>query len=272
MKKTKKRNNSTIVDRTSDSFLTHFLLKRKLLVGEILDFGIGKYFNPSHLHKLGYNIVNYDRYNKHHEYPQKRFDTIICNTVLCALKPFDRSRVLMSVSDLLKPTGKAYFLAYKDLEDFPNIILPYKSLFCNHILEIYEYRHYNQIKRDKTGCPFCDIGPKVELICETANEVAFLDGYPVSQGHTLIVPKIHFTNYFDLSMQQQRSLWLVVNHCKKLMERRFHPDGFNVGINVNEAAGQTIPHVHIHLIPRYKGDVENPRGGVRGVIPEKQNY
>jgi diadenosine tetraphosphate (Ap4A) HIT family hydrolase len=64
----------------------------------------------------------------------------------------------------------------------------------------------------------------------------------------------------------------MVNHCKKRIEERFHPDGFNVGINVNEAAGQSVFHVHVHLIPRYKGDVENPKGGVRGVIPWKQKY
>jgi diadenosine tetraphosphate (Ap4A) HIT family hydrolase len=67
-------------------------------------------------------------------------------------------------------------------------------------------------------------------------------------------------------------LWLVVNRCKKLIQKRYKPDGFNVGINVGEAAGQSIFHVHIHLIPRYKGDVENPRGGVRGVIKERQGY
>ena len=78
--------------------------------------------------------------------------------------------------------------------------------------------------------------------------------------------------YFDLTTREQRALWLLVNHCKKLLAERFHPDGFNVGINVGEAAGQSVFHVHIHLIPRYKGDVENPKGGVRGVIPNKQKY
>lgn len=101
---------------------------------------------------------------------------------------------------------------------------------------------------------------------------AFFDGYPVSKGHTLIIPKRHVASYFDLTTREQRALWLLVNHCKKLLTERFHPDGFNVGINVGEAAGQSVFHVHIHLIPRYKGDVENPKGGVRGVIHEKQKY
>ena len=80
-----------------------------------------------------------------------------------------------------------------------------------------------------------------------------------------------FASEFGMS-EWGRALWLLVNHCKKLLTERFHPDGFNVGINVGEAAGQSVFHVHIHLIPRYKGDVENPKGGVRGVIPNKQKY
>ncbi len=79
-------------------------------------------------------------------------------------------------------------------------------------------------------------------------------------------------NYFELTTQEQNALWQMVDHCKKILENRFLPDGFNVGINVNESAGQSVFHIHIHLIPRYKGDVANPKGGVRGVIPGKQNY
>lgn len=129
-------------------------------------------------------------------------------------------------------------------------------------------------KRDELVeiCPFCNLTPKVELICETATAVAFLDGYPVSQGHTLIIPKRHVANYFDLTTNEQNALWLMVNRCKKILTKRYNPDGFNIGINVGETAGQTIFHVHIHLIPRYKGDVDNPKGGVRGVIPNKQKY
>ena len=116
------------------------------------------------------------------------------------------------------------------------------------------------------------MNPKVEFVSETATAVAFFDGYPVSKGHTLIIPKRHIANYFELTIREQRALWLLVNHCKKILTECFKPDGFNVGINVGEASGQSVFHVHIHLIPRYKGDVENPKGGVRGVIPNKQKY
>ena len=234
--------------------------------------------------------MGYDNYYRP-EYPTKRFDTIICNYVLNVLEPKEQAEVLMEVSELLKPTGTAYFSVRRDLksEGFRihyvhkqptyqcNVVLPYKSVFLNENCEIYEYKHFNRTNYKEryelsSGCPFCKLNSKVELICETATAVAFFDGYPVSKGHTLIIPKHHVANYFDLSDEEQQDLWQMVNHCKTILEKRFHPDGFNVGINVNKAAGQSVFHVHIHLIPRYKGDVENPKGGVRGVIPQKKNY
>ena len=102
--------------------------------------------------------------------------------------------------------------------------------------------------------------------------VAFLDEYPVSPGHTLIIPKIHESNFFNLPETWQSALIYDINCVKRILDEKYHPDGYNVGINIGEAAGQSVPHVHIHVIPRYKGDVENPRGGVRGVIPSKQSY
>jgi diadenosine tetraphosphate (Ap4A) HIT family hydrolase len=124
----------------------------------------------------------------------------------------------------------------------------------------------------KGECVFCNLDSTKELITETDTAIAFLDSYPVNPGHTLIIPKRHVADYFELSIHEQQALWQVVNRCKKIIQKRFNPDGFNVGINVGEVAGQSIFHVHIHLIPRYKGDVENPRGGVRGVIAGKQGY
>jgi diadenosine tetraphosphate (Ap4A) HIT family hydrolase len=285
MKKPKNNPHLTAIERTSISFPTRFLKEKKLLIGEILDFGCGFGFDTDELEKSGYNIVGYDNYYRP-EYPQKKFDTILCNYVLNVLEPNEQAEVLMSVSELLKPTGKAYFAVRRDLknEGFrthyvhkqptyqSNVILPYKSLFLNENCEIYEYQHFNNKQKEKSNCPFCNLNSKVELISETATAVAFLDSYPVNKGHTLIVPKRHVANYFDLSIHEQRALWLLVNRCKKIIEKQHNPDGFNVGINLGEAAGQSIFHVHIHLIPRYKGDVENPRGGVRGVVPNKQNY
>lgn len=124
----------------------------------------------------------------------------------------------------------------------------------------------------KKDCIFCNIRTDRDIIYENEFGIAFYDGYPVSPGHTLIVPKKHCGNYFELDEDIQQNLWGIVNKCKVILDEQFKPDGYNIGINVNESAGQSVMHVHIHLIPRYMGDIPNPRGGVRGVIPKKRDY
>ena len=106
------------------------------------------------------------------------------------------------------------------------------------------------------------------------NDIGFViyDGFPVSEGHSLIIPHRVYSDYFDSTPNEIEGLHRLVIETKEFLNEKFKPDGFNVGINCGEAGGQTIPHVHIHLIPRYKGDVGNPRGGVRGVIPSKRDY
>ena len=121
-------------------------------------------------------------------------------------------------------------------------------------------------------CPFCITDFKREIIAETSLVYSIYDKYPVSQGHALIIPKRHSSDYFELTAEEQSECWSMVNKVKQILSKEFSPDGFNIGINVNEVAGQTVWHVHIHLIPRYKGDVKHPEGGVRGVIPEKKMY
>lgn len=120
-------------------------------------------------------------------------------------------------------------------------------------------------------CTFCNIG-KHKIIVENNRAVAIFDIHPVNQGHMLIIPKRHIKTYFDASEEDKRYLWELVEECKKLLDREYSPDGYNIGINCGESAGQTVMHLHIHLIPRYKGDMKRPRGGVRGVIPEKRIY
>ena len=127
------------------------------------------------------------------------------------------------------------------------------------------------IKNNKT-CPFCHLSDNMEVICETKNCIAFYDGYPVSSGHALIIPKRHVASFFDLTDTEQKTINTMLLNVKHILDERYHPDGYNIGVNVGEYAGQSIFHCHIHLIPRYKGDVENPKGGVRGVIPSKQKY
>jgi len=275
----------TAKERTSLSFPTKWLQQRNLLNGEILDFGCGFGTDVELLKKQNIDIQGYDKYY-FNEYPTQKYDTIICQYVLNVLQPDQQPEVLMSVCELLKPEGKAYFTVRRDIkyEGFRihkihqkttyqcNVKLPFKSIFKNENCEIYEYQHYNILKKEDIPCPFCNPTTTTELISETATAYAIYDKFPVSEGHCLIVPKRHVASYFELSVHEQRACWLLVNRCKEIIQKKHNPDGFNIGINVNEEAGQTIFHVHIHLIPRYKGDVVNPRGGVRGVIPEKQFY
>lgn len=122
------------------------------------------------------------------------------------------------------------------------------------------------------NCAFCD-GLEEHLILEETGLVfAMADRFPVSPGHTLIIPHRHCADYFLLTSEEQAACWGLLNKMKQILDGHYHPDGYNIGINNLPAAGQTIPHVHIHLIPRYHGDVPRPQGGVRGVIPDKKEY
>ena len=118
-------------------------------------------------------------------------------------------------------------------------------------------------------CIFCH--PK-QLMIVGEYAYSMKDEFPVSNGHCLVIPKRHVESIFELSDDELKDLYVVLKQTKDKLENDYTPDGFNIGINYKEAGGQTIPHAHIHIIPRYNGDVKNPRGGVRGVIPNKQNY
>ena len=88
----------------------------------------------------------------------------------------------------------------------------------------------------------------------------------------LVIPYRHFESYFEATAEEKQELWDLVDQAKAVIDKEHNPDGYNIGINIGQHAGQSIMHLHIHIIPRYKGDVENPKGGVRGVIPARQKY
>ncbi len=133
------------------------------------------------------------------------------------------------------------------------------------------YHKTTQQMANLESCPFCNI-PSERIIYQDRFWMAVKDQYPVSPGHVLMIPKEHFETYFDLPPQYAATLHVGTSIVKRMLEEEYHPDGWNLGCNCMEAGGQTIRHFHLHLIPRYNGDVDNPRGGVRGVIPSKQNY
>jgi diadenosine tetraphosphate (Ap4A) HIT family hydrolase len=120
-------------------------------------------------------------------------------------------------------------------------------------------------------CPFCKLPPERII---SSNEFCFVirDGFPISPGHTLIIPKRHLGSFFEINKEERDALLTLLDKAKETIDTEFHPDGFNIGINDGPSAGQTVPHLHMHLIPRYTNDQADPRGGVRWIIPEKANY
>lgn len=120
------------------------------------------------------------------------------------------------------------------------------------------------------GCVFCS--DQMHIIMENQHAIAIYDKYPVNNGHILIITKRHVSSFFETTEQERLAMNDLLEDCKKLIDEAYSPDGYNIGINCGETAGQTIFHVHMHLIPRYKGDMMDPRGGVRGVIPNKRGY
>ena len=126
-------------------------------------------------------------------------------------------------------------------------------------------------KRDPNNpCLFCKDARGVSL----GNELAYSarDSYAVSPGHTVVIPRRHVASFFDLTPEEISACMELITEERRLLDEAFNPDGYNIGVNIGPAAGQSIFHVHIHIIPRYQGDVDNPQGGVRHVIPKKGHY
>ena len=124
----------------------------------------------------------------------------------------------------------------------------------------------------ETGCIFCEI-TEGRVIGENEFALAILDAFPVTEQHTLIIPKRHVSNYFSLYQPERNAIQRLLEERRQaILVDDSTVTGFNVGNNIGEVAGQTVMHCHTHLIPRRKGDVDEPTGGVRGVIPEKQKY
>lgn len=130
----------------------------------------------------------------------------------------------------------------------------------------------NKMDREENECLFCNI-PRERIIAENEHAYAIRDGFPVTEYHSLVIPKKHVDEYFGLTDEQLLSCHALLHSLKsEIKTSDGQVEGFNIGMNSGAVAGQTVFHCHIHLIPRRKGDVSNPRGGVRHVIPDKANY
>jgi diadenosine tetraphosphate (Ap4A) HIT family hydrolase len=125
------------------------------------------------------------------------------------------------------------------------------------------------------ACPFCTLQTESshrKLLLENDTGFVIPDGYPITNGHTLIIPKRHVSSFFEITPQERQDLFDLVDQAKIQLDQEFKPASYNIGINDGEAAGQTIAHLHIHLIPRYNEPDKDPRGGVRWLVPEKADY
>lgn len=211
----------TAIERSQLSYPTRLLLKKNCLIGTILDFGCGFGKDVSDLKNKGYNVYGYDPYYSP-KYPQGRFDTVYCNYVLNVLQKNEQAKVIFEISKLLKKGGKAYFAVRRDIKKSgfrlhyihkqktyqTNVILPFKTLFKNENMELYEYQNYCEINQnDSEKSPFFSAYEPKKQVGELATCFAFRDKFPVNKGHTLIVRKRVVSNYFNLIFQEQSACW-----------------------------------------------------------------
>lgn len=122
------------------------------------------------------------------------------------------------------------------------------------------------------NCFFCKSINNKDFLLENELAVARFDDFPVNNGHLEVITKRHVKDWWQTTLEEKIAIFNLLDEAKKTIDERYNPDGYNIGMNLGEKAGQSIMHLHVHLIPRYEGDVKNPRGGVRTVIQERQNY
>ncbi len=243
----------TIKERKWPSYPTKQLLLQNLLHGKVLDFGCGLGVDVRFLKDKGFDTVGYDPYY-FPDYPTEKFDTILCHYVLNILLPEEQSHVLMAVSELLKPTGKAYFSVRRDIKKNGfrlhtkrncqvyqcNVVLPYQSIIKAEYCEVYEYQPITQLKKDNPNdCLFCCPDSKYELVTESATVYAVFADNPISKGHTLIIPKQH-ADYFQLPDRTKLACWFVADRIRHLLDK---PD-----CTFNFKVGQELSHGCIEVV------------------------
>jgi len=123
----------------------------------------------------------------------------------------------------------------------------------------------------ETVCPFCSF-PAQQVLIHRPLAYVKPDGYPLTKGHLLVIPRRHVSTFFQTTANERQAMMEVLDESKAFLDKKYRPDGYNIGINDGSAAGQTVMHLHIHIIPRYTGDKSDPRGGIRWIFPERAAY
>ncbi|MBQ9266675.1 MAG: Helicase associated domain protein [Clostridia bacterium] len=170
-------------------------------------------------------------------------------------------------------TGEKLGLYVRDIRCGKREITYEQEVLLNEIGFTWEGIRHRTKQFVKETCLFCQKQLENDkVILQNTYAYCVFDEYAVSKGHMLIIPKRHCKDFFETKPREKVAIFSLIKKAKSMLDTEYAPDGYNIGMNCGEAAGQSIMHCHVHLIPRYAGDVENPRGGVRGVIPDKQNY
>jgi len=121
----------------------------------------------------------------------------------------------------------------------------------------------------QTDCELCHPD---QVVAQNASAYARYDSVPLGPGHVLVIPFRHVANFFDMTPEEKRAVLSLLDEAKRLIDSEFKPDGYNIGVNIGKAGGQSRMHVHVHLIPRFDGDVADPRGGIRCVLAKRPTH
>lgn len=251
----------TVKDRKWPSYPTKQLWNRGLIQGCVLDFGCGLGADVQFLRENEIEVVGYDPHYAP-EYPAGKFDTILCHYVLNVLLAEEQSHVLMAISELLKPTGKAYFTVRRDIQRSGfrthtkhnqkvyqcNAILPYQSILSAEHCEIYEYQHFNRIDRlQDDNCSHCHPSVDYELVTESATAYTLLVEDDMATVHAIITPKRHVKDYFELSQHEKTACWMMVDRVQKLLKKRFQANSYKLSIETQYANNQSTSHTYVRL-------------------------
>lgn len=251
----------TVKERQWPSYPTKQLWNLGLIQGRVLDFGCGLGADVNFLRSHQIDAIGYDPHYAP-TYPTGKFDTILCHYVLNVLLGEEQAHVLMAISELLKPTGRAYFTVRRDIQQSGfrthtkhnqkvyqcNVGLPYKSILMTEHCEVYEYQHFNTIAALQSECcPYCNHAIQAELVTESATAYTFLVEQTVPAVRALIVPKRHVVDYFALSRHEKTACWLMADRVQILFKQRFQPTSYQLSTEVADLNHQHAPHAAIEL-------------------------
>ncbi len=251
----------TVKDRKWPSYPSKQLWNRGLIQGRVLDFGCGLGTDVRFLHENSVDVIGYDPHYAP-AYPVGKFDTILCHYVLNVLLAEEQAHVLMAVSELLKPTGKAYFTVRRDIKQSGlrmhtqhdrqvyqcHVALPYKSILSAEHCEVYEYQHFNTIiGRQDGNCSHCNPSVDHALMTESATAYALLVKQETTTVLARIVPKRHVADYFDLSQHEKTACWLMADRVQTLIKKRFQPEGYKLSTEAEITGNQSTAHAYIQL-------------------------